>query len=426
VAPDMDTATRWAYNFGRRWRVVTMDGQLIETSGTMAGGGKSVRRGGMKLASGNSNNGTVAMVEDNNDADDAAELERLAQQAMQEYKSCRETRRALAEEIRGLEKKIKSLTVKIPKLEMEVSGCDTTRETLTKSIPELRAASTMSAADASKLKGLKDKVGKCKSDMASCAMLASKLEAEVAKLQKDIVNAGGEKLKKQVAKVDAATTKLNDANTALNTARVAVTSSEKSAVKADEEREAAEKQLEEEAAKLVETGESLKTLEAEALIVMQTYEAAQETVVAKNKELEGVHKELEELKDATSKLKLIEVDLLGKVADYEKALKEHNGRTKFWKDEIAKVRGRAQASGASAGERSERKRKFSSQRGTLRSMPGASIRRAGKTKPLRVERAQKKRTGKTKTLTSSLRSLALPCARLRSCAPRRTRTTSTT
>jgi structural maintenance of chromosome 4 len=347
----MDTATRWAYNFGRRWRVVTMDGQLIETSGTMAGGGKSVRRGGMKLASGNSNNGTVAMVEDNNDADDAAELERLAQQAMQEYKSCRETRRALAEEIRGLEKKIKSLTVKIPKLEMEVSGCDTTRETLTKSIPELRAASTMSAADASKLKGLKDKVGKCKSDMASCAMLASKLEAEVAKLQKDIVNAGGEKLKKQVAKVDAATTKLNDANTALNTARVAVTSSEKSAVKADEEREAAEKQLEEEAAKLVETGESLKTLEAEALIVMQTYEAAQETVVAKNKELEGVHKELEELKDATSKLKLIEVDLLGKVADYEKALKEHNGRTKFWKDEIAKVRGRAQASGARAGER---------------------------------------------------------------------------
>lgn len=49
VAPDLETATRWAYDFGKRWRVVTLDGNLIETSGTMAGGGKSVRRGGMKL-----------------------------------------------------------------------------------------------------------------------------------------------------------------------------------------------------------------------------------------------------------------------------------------------------------------------------------------------------------------------------------------
>ena len=50
VAPDLETATRWAYDFSKRWRVVTMDGKLIETSGTMAGGGKSVRKGGMKLA----------------------------------------------------------------------------------------------------------------------------------------------------------------------------------------------------------------------------------------------------------------------------------------------------------------------------------------------------------------------------------------
>ena len=50
VAPDLETATRWAYDFSKRWRVVTLDGKLIETAGTMSGGGKSVRRGGMKLA----------------------------------------------------------------------------------------------------------------------------------------------------------------------------------------------------------------------------------------------------------------------------------------------------------------------------------------------------------------------------------------
>jgi structural maintenance of chromosome 4 len=50
VAPDLETATKWAYDFGKRWRVVSMDGKLIETAGTMSGGGKSVRRGGMRLA----------------------------------------------------------------------------------------------------------------------------------------------------------------------------------------------------------------------------------------------------------------------------------------------------------------------------------------------------------------------------------------
>jgi structural maintenance of chromosome 4 len=50
VAPDLETATRWAYDFSKRWRVVTLDGKLIETAGTMSGGGNKARRGGMRLA----------------------------------------------------------------------------------------------------------------------------------------------------------------------------------------------------------------------------------------------------------------------------------------------------------------------------------------------------------------------------------------
>lgn len=50
VAPDLETATRWAYDYDKRWRVVTLDGKLIESAGTMAGGGTNVRRGGMRLA----------------------------------------------------------------------------------------------------------------------------------------------------------------------------------------------------------------------------------------------------------------------------------------------------------------------------------------------------------------------------------------
>lgn len=52
VADDLNQAERIAYG-AKRWRVVTLDGKLIDTAGTMSGGGSRVVKGKMssKLAS---------------------------------------------------------------------------------------------------------------------------------------------------------------------------------------------------------------------------------------------------------------------------------------------------------------------------------------------------------------------------------------
>lgn len=52
VANDLEQANRIAFSGSKRWRVVTLAGQLIDSSGTMSGGGNHVARGGMssKLA----------------------------------------------------------------------------------------------------------------------------------------------------------------------------------------------------------------------------------------------------------------------------------------------------------------------------------------------------------------------------------------
>ena len=68
---------------------------------------------------------------------------------------------------------MKSLEIKIPKLSLEISGFDTTREELTKLIPELRVQCEVSAEDEEKKVDLKENVKKCKNDMESCAKLAS-------------------------------------------------------------------------------------------------------------------------------------------------------------------------------------------------------------------------------------------------------------
>ncbi|GMH53692.1 hypothetical protein TrST_g10176 [Triparma strigata] len=332
VAENLNEATHLAYDFGRRWRVVTVDGQLIETSGTMAGGGGKVKKGGMKLA--NAKGGQSSMDVVDADADAAEEYEAKAQRAMKAYKECRERRKELVEEIRSLEKIIKTLTVKVPKLRMEVDGVENTREALTQSIPELKEASTMSAADAATLKGLTAEVKKIEKDMKKCVDLATKLEAEVADIQKNILDAGGEKLKKQQKACDAANASLKKCNTELNAAKVDIESGKKAEAKALADAEEAKKLKEEEEEKLEKNMAELKALEEEAFEALQKFEAAKEAADAKSKEMEEKEKELDVLRGKVSECKLAAVELQGKLSVYDNQLKEHNGRTNFWLEEI--------------------------------------------------------------------------------------------
>lgn len=47
VAETLEQAVRVSNHKGKRWRVVTLEGQLLEASGTMSGGGNRVLKGGM-------------------------------------------------------------------------------------------------------------------------------------------------------------------------------------------------------------------------------------------------------------------------------------------------------------------------------------------------------------------------------------------
>jgi structural maintenance of chromosome 4 len=221
---------------------------------------------------------------------------------------------------------------------MEIEGCDTTREELTKRIPELREQSQLSAADATKVRELNQKVGKCKSDMASCAMLASKLEADVARLQKAILDAGGSKLKKQQAACEKSLANLDAAEKALNTAKVTITSAHKAAAKAKEAKATADRGLEECKGRMEERQSEFKALEADALKVMQAYEKVKAVEAEKRLALEEVTKECEELKKSTSEIKCIEIDLLGKVEAFDKQIGECERRVNHFKQEISKLR----------------------------------------------------------------------------------------
>jgi len=337
VAPDLETATRWAYDFGKRWRVVTIDGNLIELSGTMQGGGKTVRRGGMKFTNSTGVSSASSSVLGEVSSEDCDKLESLAAKALNDLKNAREQRRRLSEEIRALNKRIKSLSVQIPKLTMEIASCDVTREELSKRLPELRVQCTLNDSDAAKLVELNRNVEKCKSDMASCAMLASKLEADVARLQKSILDVGGARLKRQQKVCDKVLEDLNNTTKKLNAAKVSVTTFKKSAEKAKKAKESTSQDLEKCQSLLQEKKEEFKKLEEEAFEVMQAYEKVQEIEAEKKKSLNAVSGECEQLKKSQSKIKCIEVDLLSKLETCDKSIRESKNQEKHWEDELKQL-----------------------------------------------------------------------------------------
>lgn len=253
----------------------------------------------------------------------------------EEIKESRDRRRSIKDELRKLTKAIKALETSLPKLLLEIEGCDTTREELTKLVPELRVQCEVSAEDLEKVKELESKIEESKLNMKSCVELATQLEKEVAKLQKDIMDAGGPRLKKQKKKCDKILEQLNEADKALNAAKVDIVSSNKATTKAKKSIETVSEQLENCEALLTEKTAEFKALESEALAVIQAYEEVKEIEEKKRTELEAASKEAEELKKAESENQLIEIDLVGQLDALKKQISECEKKKAHWKSEIA-------------------------------------------------------------------------------------------
>lgn len=118
VANDLEQANRIAYG-ARRWRVVTLTGQLIDTSGTMSGGGNHVTKGVMsaKLAADTVKPEVVRKYEK-----DSEEAIRLLNEAIGKLRDC--------------EAQADNLGRKIPQIEMARQKIDLDVQNGTKRISE--------------------------------------------------------------------------------------------------------------------------------------------------------------------------------------------------------------------------------------------------------------------------------------------------
>ena len=304
VAQTLEQAQKIAYGQKQRWRVVTLQGQVIEVSGTMSGGGKP-KKGRILVGS--------ASKLDSSGGDD---LSRLAEEAEQEFveisksfEMIKEKRQATKKIISESEKSIDTLKVEIPKAEMEVDAALQQVTESKKILKELHEKATMDPKDKKRVHELEKTIESSTGQLNKLDKDTEALQQKAAELESTIDNIGGEPLKrlrKEVTEVQAA---IEEMHADISKMQVQIASNEKLIAKAEKEIVKGKGEADAMKEKVQGAKEQIKMIEEEALVVMENCKRTQELVDKKAEEIKATEQTKKKLQKSLQAMKTAEVDI---------------------------------------------------------------------------------------------------------------------
>lgn len=264
VAKDLEQANRIAYG-ARRWRVVTLDGQLIDVSGTMSGGGTRVARGGMssKLVAETSKE-QVSKLEV--DRDELEEQFRRFQQRQQE-----------------LEGRLKQLRSELPEMEtamqkgsLEVDSLSRNLADAKRRMGEIDTSEQPSKSDDARINAVEKQIVQFEKAVEKLRAETAGIEADLKDLQGKIMEVGGVRLRGQKAKVDGLKEQIEMLTDEISNAEVTRSKAEKQRAKHQKAFEEAEREIATAVEELGQLAAEVKNQASDASGSKQKVEEAQE------------------------------------------------------------------------------------------------------------------------------------------------------
>uniref|UniRef100_A0A8C8ABF3 Structural maintenance of chromosomes protein n=1 Tax=Otus sunia TaxID=257818 RepID=A0A8C8ABF3_9STRI len=275
VAKNLEEATRVAFRNDKRWRVVTLQGQIIEQSGTMTGGGGKIMKGRM--------GSSVVM--------DVSEEESLSEQEIH----------------------------------------------LKTQVKELEANVIAVAPDKIKQEELEKVLNSYKKDYARAAEKAGKIESEVKRLHNLIIDINNNKLRAQQDKLDTISKEIDQCTSAVTKAQVAVKTADRNLKKSEESVLQTEKEIENNEKEIKNLTEELTTLEDKAAEVLNDGKQAEEALPAVQEEHRGLLQEIKTIQDDEHALQKEALNIKLKIEQIDSHISTHQSKIKYWQKEISKL-----------------------------------------------------------------------------------------
>ncbi|KFA70595.1 hypothetical protein S40285_04704 [Stachybotrys chlorohalonatus IBT 40285] len=325
VANDLAQANRIAYGT-KRWRVVTLAGELIDKSGTMSGGGTTVKKGLMS---------SKLVADTTKEQVDKLEQDRDSWET--KFKEFQDYQRECETRLKELDNLIPSLETKMQKINLEVESATRNLADVQRRIKEVSKEHQPSASENSRIAALQKEITKLTKEVEKLHGETSSVEEEIKALQDKIMEVGGEKLRAQRAMVDSLKEEIASHNEEVSNAEVRRAKAEKQKVKlekdhakATKELEAAEKDLEK-----LESDINNQDEKAEELQVQVT--EAEEGLAVKKQELKALKNELDEKTSELNETRAVEIEMRNKLEENQKTLGENQKRLRYWDDKLGKL-----------------------------------------------------------------------------------------
>ena len=325
VASDMAQANRIAYG-AKRWRVVTLDGQLIDVSGTMSGGGTRVARGAMS---------SKLVAETTKEHVQQLETER--DDIEKQFAAFQDKQREIDANLQEKQKDIPRLETEIQKLDLEIQTTNRNLSDAQKRVEDLKSEDQDGASDEAQIKSLEKQIRASTKEIEQLRTETATFEAEIEELQNIIMEAGGLQLRTQKAAVDSLKEQIGMLNEEIATAEVARTKNEKLKIKHEKAQADAEKEL----TKLLKDSEKLEEEVArQASVAAEAkagVEAAQEELAGQKEQLSSLKKELDTLTGELNVTRALEIEMRNKLEENQKILLDNQKKGRYWTEKISKL-----------------------------------------------------------------------------------------
>ncbi|CAG8592645.1 10545_t:CDS:10, partial [Ambispora leptoticha] len=318
VARNLEHANRIA--FGRqRWRVVTLDGKLIDVSGTMTGGGTKVMKGGMssKFVS----DITTTMV---------AELIRAQNRCEEKWRELQIERQELENELERKKAEIPKVDLDLSKLKMDIDSNKKRMSDAQKRVIELRQRNKLNPEDSRKMQQLQSAISKLTQELENLKTHPALIEQEIKDLQQKILDVGGGKLRSQKAKVDEIKEQIDSHNDRITTLQVSKTKAEKDIIKLQNSIEKSENEAEELSLEIKQLEEEMQEKTLESREIRQKARQSEDLMEKRREELEKIQRELDSKTEIINKIRTAEVEIKNRLEDNERHLTENQLRYDHW------------------------------------------------------------------------------------------------
>jgi len=231
VAKDLEQANRIAYG-ARRWRVVTLDGQLIDVSGTMSGGGTRVARGGMS---------SKLVAETSKEQVSKLELDR--DELEEQFRAFKQRQQEIEVTLKQLRNETPQMETAMQKGSLEVDSLSRNLADAQRRMSELNTSEQPSKSDDARIGTLEKQIAQFEKAVDELRAETAGIEAEIKDLQDKIMEVGGVRLRGQKAKVDGLKEQIETLTEEISNAEVTRSKAEKQKTKHEKVFEEAEREI---------------------------------------------------------------------------------------------------------------------------------------------------------------------------------------